>query len=129
VQLDQLKAELPGITNKAKKDEVLKKMNEYKDLMGKIKRALLTGRMDGDGSSSSAGDSMTSDQKASDGLEKLRAARSELAETEAVGADTLDRLGKQKEQIKKVGQNTKEINTQLSYSNKLLNRMSQWWRG
>lgn len=38
-------------------------------------------------------------------------------------------LREQKETIKRANANLKETNEELSTSNKLLNRMSKWWRG
>ena len=69
------------------------------------------------------------EEKQAASLEVLKKSRQQLAETEATGINTVNELEKQNNQIKKTRVNTQEINADLSHSNKLLNKMSQWWRG
>jgi len=128
--LDSLRREVSDMSDKARKDEVQKKMQAYKDLIGKLKRQILTGGGSGGGAdAASLAASMNGEERAKDGLEKLKEANRQLAETEAVGTDTLDRLQQQRDTIQRINNNTKDINSNLTYSNKLLTRMSKWWRG
>jgi len=127
--LNQLRVEVAGITNKTKKDEAVSKMNHYKDLIAKLKRELLTGGHDNGNNSNSMEQQMNSEERANDGLDKLKSARRELAETENVAVDTHQRVVEQTGQLKKIKDNTQQVNSELNYGNKLLNRMSKWWRG
>jgi len=59
----------------------------------------------------------------------LEQSRSQLAETEGVGTDIMKELHKQKHTIKRATDNMRETNSDLKKSDKLLNKMSKWWRG
>jgi len=64
----------------------------------------------------------------SSSLEKLKEARSNLAETEEIAQDTLHRLVIQADQINRQKEVVKQTQANLSYGNKLLSRMSRFWR-
>ena len=121
-----MKIELHAIANKAKKDDYILKMQTYQKLIAKHKRTLLTT------SSSSINGTrapISASQKNQDSLDTLKKAHAQLAETEEVGIGVLSNLAKQKETIKNAQGNLREVNGNLTYSNKLLNRMGKWWRG
>lgn len=65
------------------------------------------------------------EQKEKDGLDILKRASRELAETDSVAQDILLNLGQQKTTIQKIDNSTKTINKDLEYSNKILNKMSR----
>jgi len=121
--LDEMKIEIVTVSNKTEKDAYLKKMEGYKTDIAKYRKSLLTGG----GSASKS--NLSSQARAEDSLEVLRKANAQLAETESVGINTLENLNKQKETIAHTQKNLQEVNGQLGYSNKLLNRMGKWWRG
>lgn len=122
----QMKIELHTVTNKAKKDEYLLKMQNYNKLIAKYRKTALT-----QSSASYAGTRppLSATEKNAQSLEVLKKAHAQLAETEETGINVLSNLAKQKEQIRKVQDNLNQTNEQLGYSNKLLNRMGKWWRG
>jgi hypothetical protein len=62
-------------------------------------------------------------------LEILRQSLRQLQEMEEIGNDTHQKLKDQTKQIQDATDKTGKIKDDLSYSNKLLNRMSKWWRG
>jgi Snare region anchored in the vesicle membrane C-terminus len=62
-------------------------------------------------------------------LERLEQARVQLAETEQVATNVVDNLAVQRETIARTRQNLHAVDKDLSQSNKLVNRMSKWWRG
>jgi len=62
-------------------------------------------------------------------LDLLRKANQQLKETEEIGRDTLYKLEEQKSQIKEMKKSLCDTNENLSYSNKLLNKLKKWWRG
>ena len=116
--LKEMKIEIITIINKAKRDDYLEKINNYQKLIGKYRKQSLIGNK------------TTSRQSSGqESLEILKKSNALLAETEAVGIDTLTNLNGQKEKITKIKKNTVEISQELSYSNKLMNRMLKWWRG
>ncbi len=67
-------------------------------------------------------------QPISSSLEKLKEARSSLTETEEIAQDTLHRLVIQADQIIRQKEVVKQTQANLSYGNKLLSRMSRFWR-
>ena len=121
-----MKIEIHSVSNKAKKDEYLAKISQYNTQLAKYRKSLLTGAGSG---STLKSTNKTSEQRSQDSLELLKKSNQQLAETEAVGIDTLQHLGKQRETIQNSRNKLKETNDNLTYSNKLLNRMNKWWRG
>jgi len=124
--LAEMKIELHAVANKAKKDDYILKMQTYQKLIAKHKKTLLTT------STSSLNGSrapVSATQKNQDSLDTLKRAHAQLAETEEVGVGVLSNLAKQKETIKNTQDNLRDVNGNLTYSNKLLNRMGKWWRG
>jgi len=121
-----MKIELHAIANKAKKDDYILKMQTYQKLIAKHKKTLLTQ------SSSSMNGSrapISATEKNQQSLDVLKQAHAQLAQTEEVGIGVLSNLAKQKETIKNTQANLRDANGNLTYSNKLLNRMGKWWRG
>ena len=116
--LKEMKIEIITIVNKAKRDDYLEKINNYQKLISKYRKQSLIGNK------------TTSRQSSGqESFEILKKSNAQLAETEAVGIDILVNLNGQKEKIAKIKKNTVEISQELSYSNKLMNRMLKWWRG
>jgi len=132
-----MKMEIHSGPTKAAKDGYNAKINAFKTRVATAKKALLFS-----GSSSAAAAAagngpnagayarqQSAEEKQAETLAILQAARRQLAETEDVGVSTVNELQKQQEQIQKSRQNMEEVNSGLNHSNKLLNKMSQWWRG
>jgi chromosome segregation ATPase len=133
-QLNQMKMEIHSVSSKAKKDEYNAKIKTYNTRVAAAKKALL---FSGSSGAAAAGGpnadvrarQQTAEEKQAASLEVLKKARAQLAETEQVGVSTVEALSSQEEQIRKSRQNMEEVNSNLNHSNKLLNKMSQWWRG
>lgn len=62
-------------------------------------------------------------------LSILHNANSQLQDTVDIGAQILNDLEEQNRQIQNIQSNQKEVDNNLTFSNKILNRMSKWWRG
>jgi len=124
--MDEMKIELQSVSNKSKKDEYLVKIRQYQLKISSLEKEILT-------TSSSSLDGtrapLSATEKNQQSLEILKKAHAQLAETEEVGVNVLSNLAKQKETIKHTQGNLRATNDQLTYSNKLLNRMGKWWRG
>jgi len=73
--------------------------------------------------------SKSKEDKSSESLDILEKSRQTLHETEEVGRSTSSELAKQTETMQNTKKNIKEVNEHLNTSNKLLTRMSRWWRG
>jgi len=129
--LSQMKMEIHSCGTKAEKDKYNAKIKEFQGRIAAARKGLLFSGSSGSSSSSSAASAriQSTEEKQAASLEVLKKARQQLAETEAIGTSTVENLAKQNEQIKKSKENVREINSNLSHSNKLLNKMSQWWRG
>lgn len=69
----------------------------------------------------------TSTSKESQTLDILKSAKQTIAETEVIAQDTLETLAKQGDQIKNNRDKVQNINNNLNYSNKILNKMSNTW--
>lgn len=128
-----MKMEIHSVSGKAAKDAYNAKMTSFNTRVAAAKKALL---FSGSASAASSGvgngavaRQQTQEEKQAASLEVLKKARQQLAETEAVGVNTVNELAKQQDQIKKSRENMEEVNSGLHHSNKLLNKMSQWWRG
>lgn len=125
-----MKIEIHSVGDKKKKEEYIAKINQFNSTIAKHKKALLTGK------SNSANNGGTVQQAGAEALQRqqnsldvLRKANQQLADTEQVGVDTLQNLEKQRETIARARENLKQTSDNLGYSNKMLNRMSKWWRG
>jgi len=123
--LSEMKISLHSVSNKAKKDEYLVKMQTYNRLMDKHRKSALTQTE----ASIAGGRTLTATEQNERSLETLKRAHAQLAETEEVGINVLSNLAKQKDTIRHTQQNLKTVNSDLSYSTKLVNRMGKWWRG
>jgi len=101
-------------------------MKTYQTRISSLEKELLT-----TSSSSLAGnrDPISATEKNQQSLEILKKAHAQLAETEEVGVNVLSNLAEQKDTIKHTQGNLRQVNNDLSHSNKLLNRMGKWWRG
>lgn len=125
--IDQLKIEIHNITNQQHKASIQAKIIHYKDIISKLqKQILLNNKASSNNNKSTSNNEAI--QKSENGLDILKQARQQIADTENVAVDTMEHLTKQREQIQKTTDNTKKINAELGYSNKLLGKMSQWWR-
>jgi chromosome segregation ATPase len=134
-QLDQMKLEIHSVSAKAQKDAYNAKIASFRTRVAAAKKALL---FSGSAAAAAGGSAnmgslaqrqQTQEDRRAAQLETLKKANAQLAETEAVGINTVNELAKQGEQIKKTRDNVDEVNQNLNHSNKLLNKMSQWWRG
>lgn len=123
--IKQIKIQIHQVTNQANKDAILVQVAEYDGRVRKMKKELLTG---GTKSKTQATRPVDQAEQAQQSMEILQKARRELIETEAVGNNVLVNLAHQKETIIHARENLKETNQHLSYSKKLINSMSQWWR-
>jgi len=124
--LAEMKIELHSVTEKSKKDDYIIKMQTYQRMIAKHRKTVLTTST---ASLNGTRPALTATEKNQQGLEALQKARAQLAETEEVGIGVLSNLAKQKETITRTQNNVDEINSKVSYSNKLVNRMGKWWRG
>ena len=124
--LQEMKIELHSVTNKQKKDDYIIKMQSYQRLIAKHKKTILTTSTS---SMNGTRAPLSATQKNQESLEVLKKAHAQLAETEEVGIGVLGNLAQQKDTIKKIKVNLDDTNQQLTYSNKLVNRMGKWWRG
>eukprot|EP00808_Paulinella_micropora_P017355 g48140.t1 len=96
---------------------------KYKNQLQNLQKASLMG------GGVSTGPTFGGPAPGEESLEVLKKARQQLHETEQVGLETLEHLGKQREVILNATQNAKEVNSNLATSNRLLTRMGKWWRG
>lgn len=103
-------------------------MLQYKDLIGKLQKQLLTNGQSSAGYAANSAAQQSTMQRGQQGVDILKQARQQLADTEETAVDTMEHLTKQREQIAKATTNTQKVNSDLGYSNKLLGKMSQWWR-
>jgi DNA repair exonuclease SbcCD ATPase subunit len=120
--LEQMKIEIHSVSDKAKKTSLQNKMKGWEEQIQKRQRESLIGAPPPAAATSDS-------ERGSQSLATLEAARKQLAETEDVAKDTIGHLGTQRETIKRAQENTRQINQQLSFSNKMLGRMGKWWRG
>jgi len=126
-----MKIEIHSISNRQQKDGYIAQMSEFQKQINRYKKQLLTCRPANLPSpdKSTQQSLAQKEQGQYDSLERLKQARQQLAQAEEQGINTLQNLAKQKETIQHTRSNLQESNQQLSYGNKLLNRMNQWWRG
>jgi vesicle transport through interaction with t-SNAREs protein 1 len=121
--LKQMSVEIHNVKG-PRKAEVQGKMREFRSRIDDYKKIVLM--------SSSKGRNMasaTEEDRAADSLDKLSAARQQLAETEEVARQTAEELAKQRETIQRARSNNKEIQAELGRSNGMITKMSKWWRG
>jgi len=121
--LQQMNVEVHTITNKQRKTDVQNKIKGFRQIIDEHKHTLL---VSGGKSRVPITDSEAQQQ---DSLDKLKAARQQLTDTEAVGTDTLGHLAVQRDTIQKGRANTKEIRAEMGRSSNLITKMSKWWRG
>jgi len=124
--LAQMKLDLHSVTNKQKKDDYIIKMQSYQRLIAKHRKTVLTTST---ASLNGTRPVISATEKNEASLEVLKKAHAQLAETEEVGINVLSNLAKQKETIQKTRGNLDTVNSQMTYSNKLVTRMGKWWRG
>jgi len=125
--IQQVKIQLHGVTNQQKKDAFLVQVSEYEAKARNAKKSVLLAG----GSKAKQGQTQVdrdSAEQAREDLETLQKAHNQLLESEANGQNVLKNLAHQKETIANANKNLKETNQHLSYSKKLINGMSQWWR-
>lgn len=120
--LDQLKISALSLQDKDRKGEVQSKVILYRMKLDDLKRSALLGDDDG------LDVPMGSVQRSQQSLEVLQASHRQLLETEEVGNGIIQNLDQQKETILHTQGNLQEINSEANHSNKLLTKMSKWWR-
>lgn len=123
--IKQIKIQSHSVANQTKKDAIIVQIAEYEAKAKAVKKSLL---MAGGTKSSQAAKPVDQAEQSQQSMDILQKARRELLETEAVGTNVLSNLAQQKETIAHANANLKESNQHLSYSKKLINNMSQWWR-
>jgi hypothetical protein len=127
-----MKMAIHSVSSKVAKDAYLAQIKSFTARAAVAKKSLLFSGSSSStpGPSSSAqARQQTQEAKAQASLAMLKQTRQQLHETEAVGIDTVNHLAAQSDQIKKTKGNVEEVNANLSHSNKLLNKMNQWFRG
>jgi len=135
--VQQLKVSVHSVADKTKKATVQGQIRGFEAEVAKLQKSVLmagasngsNGATTGDsgfGRSGSVSDGSTSQTNTVAILER---SRSQLAETEGVATDIMKELDKQKHTIKRATDNMRETNSDLKKSDKLLNKMSKWWRG
>jgi len=133
--LKQMGMEIHSVAQKAKKDEYQAKIKQFQARAAAGRKALLfqgaSGSAAGAGGAGAqiAAKQASAEEKQQASLAVLQRARQQLAETEAIGVETVQHLDAQNKQLASQKEKMVEINSNLNHSNKLLNKMSQWWRG
>jgi len=122
--IEQLQLSLPSIRDQKKKNDVEMKIKGYKNKIDKTRKAsLLSGVTPSSSSKASA------EEKQQKSLEILESSRKQIVDIEEIGNGVLSTLDQQTETIKRSHSNLKDTHRDLKDSDKLLNRMSKWWRG
>ncbi|AYV76603.1 MAG: hypothetical protein Terrestrivirus9_40 [Terrestrivirus sp.] len=62
------------------------------------------------------------------GIDMLKKSIAILDDTQQTGADTMEELARQREKLEKARDNMREIDHNISESQRLLTKMSTWWR-
>jgi hypothetical protein len=106
-----------GVTGTNKKN-ILTVISYYEKIIQKHEKHLLL----------YSNQNMSQEQMQDRSLELLLESRKKLIESEEVAADTLNTLHKQREQLINSQSKLRDINANLSLSNKLLRAINQWWR-
>ncbi len=130
-EADQLISELRvaayGITDPAAKQTALSKTKSFMARLDDLKRRKLLSNstgVSGDGT----GLSDDSAERHAQTMARLEAARAQLYESEVTAQGTLENLNQQEETMRRVNANQKAIIAEQHKSDKLLSRMSKWWR-
>jgi len=118
----QLRVEIYNVKDPTKKQEIQNKMKQYEREIEASKKSLLMGDYKPKSSTSA-------EERETKSLQTLEAARKQLEESETLGNDTVKNLAEQRETIERSRNNNKKAQDGLNTSNKLLTRMSKWWRG
>ncbi|XXQ37081.1 t-SNARE coiled-coil homology domain-containing protein [Plasmodiophora brassicae] len=130
-----MKAEMRALAG-AERAEWQTRISTVEKRLQDVKHASLVGPSRGGGGGGSTRQGTTSSDP-SDVLEAsanrqrqmVDDARRQLEETEQVGAETLKNLQAQREVIVKAQNNLSAVNRDLDQSNRIMTRMSKWWRG
>jgi orotidine-5'-phosphate decarboxylase len=123
-EIQEVKLRLVTVNNKQQKDNYLEQINYYQKKINRYSKSLLTGS-----GQSSKNSCRPAEEKGQESLEILKKSQAQLAATEVVGKNTLTNLQEQKEKIKKINENCRQINDELAYSTKLVNSINKWYRG
>jgi uncharacterized phage infection (PIP) family protein YhgE len=62
------------------------------------------------------------------GIDMLKKSIAILDDTQQTGAETMEELARQREKLEKARNNMREIDDNINESQKLLTKMSTWWR-
>lgn len=127
--LEEMKMEIHTVTNPQEKQQYNKKIDNYKQLIGKYKKQLLVGASSSSGEGGAiGGKNISKEERGQQSLDTLKQAHAQLIETDEVAVDTMNRLRQQRETIEKTKENTEVINASIDYAKKLVNKMGKWWR-
>jgi hypothetical protein len=118
--LEQLKLEARALMGE-NKASLLTKIQHFTHKLSEFKRIALVG--------TAVGKPTTETALQQGNLDRLAAARQQLAETEAVGAETLTELEKQRSKLTGIKSNLHDVNADLNIAQRFVNSMSRWWRG
>lgn len=97
--LGQLQIAVSSIRDPSRKADVTAKIRQYRERIDKAKKASLFG------GERAEDRQLTADERHESNMARLHTARRQLAESEEVGAQTLENLSQQKETIKRTQQN------------------------
>lgn len=100
--------------------------SELTEIQGRVLMASSNSSRTNASNQNSQTDSHASHQR---NMDRLEESRRQLAETEAVAVDTTASLHAQRNQMDNVRKNVNEIDSQMSHTDRILTRMSKWWRG
>jgi DNA repair exonuclease SbcCD ATPase subunit len=96
--IGEIKLSLGSISDRHKKNDVATKIRDYQSELEKLKRRLLT--------QNSGGAPVTTEEaRHHQNMDRLRAARAQLADTEAVAQETIENLDRQEEQMRNTNAN------------------------
>lgn len=122
--LKQLKIAQHSVTDPELKATISAKIKDRENQLNNSKKATLFAMPNGQEHGE-----LTRDEKNQASLATLEQARNQLAQAESDGENILGNLSTQNETMANTKKNLKEINKDLKYSDKLLSKMSKWWRG
>jgi hypothetical protein len=113
-----IKELLAIVQTDTRNDAVLARWKAANNQLKEYKRALLVGLPT----------EASPDTKAADGLAILQQVNRDLATTEQVAGSTLGTLQEQGDGLRRIVGLGQQINRDMNWANRLLTRMSAWWR-
>jgi len=134
--VQQLKVSVHSVADKTKKATVQGQIRGFEADVAKLQKSVLMAGASQNGAANNGDSGHMPSGSVSDAYSSqtntvaiLERSRSQLAETEGMATDIMKELDKQTHTIKRATDNMRETNSDLKKSDKLLNKMSKWWRG